>query len=814
MTPIHSLITKLPEEIDLISSENLSHRIHIDEDDSNLTPLVHAVNRLADRYEELTADVQQRIQLASAETEEEKNILAAFISELPEGVLICNADGQILLYNRRVSQFLDSGLGIRDSGLEQDAESEIRLGSSVFTVMDRSLITDALDDINERLKRDAVSAVSHFVAKGRENRILQAQIIPILNNMGQFTGFIILLNDITRQREADTRVDALLQSLTKSARSPLASVRSAIEAIIEYPDMDTSHLQRFREIIHKESITLSEFLNKVASEYSSLVKTRGSLVPMSGADLTETLARRAKDRMGILLHIEAPGEKTWVKIESHSMLTAILFVLNQLKNETGSWEFACKLGGDEKFVTLDLLWQGDPVGTETLRKWEDQFLMIEGEKSPLTLKEVLRHHEAEIWSSAGRKPEDTPYIRFLLPADETSGQERMKPIIVVPESHTERYNLDLFHSPGQNPELDNRLLTELTYTVLLREISETASLEEIMGKHSQLPGLIHRMISGGARMQNVSWLITAFSDAILKKLLDFAIGELGPPPVRFAFIVLGSEGRKEQTLKTDQDNAIIFEDIHEGSEISEEEVTAYFLSLGEKVCTWLDQAGYDFCKGEIMAKTPKWCQPLATWKKYFYGWIHAAEPDDLLHSSIFFDFRFAYGDDAVADSLSKYLFTSLVGWTGFFRHFAENAVYFKPPLGLFGNFVVESKGEHRNCLNIKKAMTMMTDFTRLYALKNMIRETNTQERLYQLYRKKVLSREEYNEIEQAYSFMMQLRFVRQITAMIEEGAEPDNHINPKKLSRIEQKMLKEVLKKLGGLQAKLRFEFIGVSDSS
>jgi len=177
MTPIHSLITKLPEEIDLISSENLSHRIHIDEDDSNLTPLVHAVNRLADRYEELTADVQQRIQLASAETEEEKNILAAFISELPEGVLICNADGQILLYN---------------------------------------------------------------------------------NNMGQFTGFIILLNDITRQREADTRVDALLQSLTKSARSPLASVRSAIEAIIEYPDMDTSHLQRFREIIHKESITLSD----------------------------------------------------------------------------------------------------------------------------------------------------------------------------------------------------------------------------------------------------------------------------------------------------------------------------------------------------------------------------------------------------------------------------------------------------------------------------------------------------------------------------------------------------------------------------
>ena len=101
-------------------------------------------------------------------------------------------------------------------------------------------------------------------------------------------------------------------------------------------------------------------------------------------------------------------------------------------------------------------------------------------------------------------------------------------------------------------------------------------------------------------------------------------------------MVMGSEGRKEQTLKTDQDNAIIFEDVNE-EEL--ESVNAYFLKLGEHVCNILDKTGYDFCKGGIMAKNPKWCQPISIWKKYFKDWVYKAGPEALLQTSIFFDFR-------------------------------------------------------------------------------------------------------------------------------------------------------------------------------
>jgi CBS domain-containing protein len=356
-------------------------------------------------------------------------------------------------------------------------------------------------------------------------------------------------------------------------------------------------------------------------------------------------------------------------------------------------------------------------------------------------------------------------------------------------------NRDLLTAQGQSPFF------------VVREIVTANSIDEIIHKHRRLPKLIQALINNGAKAKNVTRFITTVSDTILNKIIGFAINDLGPPPAPFVFMIMGSEGRKEQTLKTDQDNAIIFDDVPEDKE---DGVREYFLNFGEKVCTWLDMAGYEFCKGDIMAKNPKWCQPLSVWKKYFNSWIHTAEAEDLLKSSIFFDFRCAYGDSNLTVQLRKYLLKSLGGWAGFFRHLSENALYFKPPIGFFRNFVVESKGEHRDALDIKSAMTPIVDFARIYALKNGIEETNTQERLYQLYLKKILTWQDYNEIDQAYSFMMQLRFVRQVGSVIDEKSKPDNYINPKKLSRMEQTMLKEIFKKIENIQAKLSFEFTGM----
>ena len=343
---------------------------------------------------------------------------------------------------------------------------------------------------------------------------------------------------------------------------------------------------------------------------------------------------------------------------------------------------------------------------------------------------------------------------------------------------------------------------------LMREINSAGGIDEIANTHEYLPRLIQNLISSGVKSDNVARLISTISDAILSKLIELACRELGPPPVRFVFLIMGSEGRREQTLKTDQDNAILFEDVP-GEFI--DGVRGYFLRFGEKVCTWLDQVGYAFCKGDVMAKNPQWCQPLSAWKEYFSTWIATVEPEGLLQSSIFFDFRGGYGDRDLALQLRRHLFASFAERPNFFRYLAENSLYQKPPLGFFGNFIVESKGEHRDAFDIKSSMTTIVNFARAYALKHEIEETNTQERLNRLYLRKVLSWKDYNEIEQSYGYLMQLRFVRQVTAVMKENAMPDNYINPKTLSRIEQIMLREIFKSIERFQAKLSFDFIGVA---
>jgi CBS domain-containing protein len=357
-------------------------------------------------------------------------------------------------------------------------------------------------------------------------------------------------------------------------------------------------------------------------------------------------------------------------------------------------------------------------------------------------------------------------------------------------------NRELLSAQGQSP------------LFILRQILRSESLEEMVQNNQRLSGLVKGLISGGAKARAINRLITTVSDAVLKKVMEFILRDMAPPPVPFAFMIMGSEGRGEQTLKTDQDNAIVFDDV------AEEELPAiqtYFLDLGQRACAMLDMAGYAFCRGDVMARNPKWCQPLRVWKSYFMRWINAAEPEDLLQASIFFDFRGGYGDMRLIDDLRHVLFGTLGSWTGFLRYMTQNALHFKPPLGFFGNFVVEGKGNHRDALDIKSAMLPIVDFARIYALKNGVEATNTLDRLHHLCLNKALTQEEYDELEKAYSFLMQLRLVRQVTAAVDQKSAPDNFINPKKLTRIEQTMLKEIFKRIEKFQAKMNFDFIGLA---
>ena len=357
-----------------------------------------------------------------------------------------------------------------------------------------------------------------------------------------------------------------------------------------------------------------------------------------------------------------------------------------------------------------------------------------------------------------------------------------------------------------NGIIDNRDLLhfhQYSSSLLIREVHEAESVETLAEAYERLPRLIKTLIDSGAKSENITKLISKVSDLINEKIISFAIEELGPPPTDFSFLALGSEGRSEQTLATDQDNAIIYEDVEEDKK---EETEAYFLALGEKVCKNLDQVGYRLCEGEIMAMNPKWCQPFSAWKNYFHHWITEATAQNLLEIRIFFDFRNLHGTRRLTEELRQYIANLMQKNQLFFIAFAQNVLQNKPPIDFFGKIVVGSSDEKPEAFNIKSAMKLLLNFARIYSLEYNISETNTLLRLKKLYELGAIKKNTYKETTEVYNYLMQSRLKHQ-TIMMDSNLPPDNFIDPKSLTDIELAMLKRALSHLAEIQAKISSHF-------
>ncbi len=350
--------------------------------------------------------------------------------------------------------------------------------------------------------------------------------------------------------------------------------------------------------------------------------------------------------------------------------------------------------------------------------------------------------------------------------------------------------------------------TNSTY-LLIKTIQSAQKIDHLQGIHSRLTEILLDPIKNGSNPEYITKLITAFSEAILDKIVHFTIDEIGEPPCRFVFMIMGSEGRDEQTLVSDQDNALLFEDID--SERDAKKALDYFTKFSELTCHQLNTAGYKFCDGNNMAMNPKWCQPLSIWKEYFSAWIRSMDPEKILYSSIFFDFRGAWGDLSLSNELKSFLLTSVKERQGILRCLTENSLRFRPPISFFGKITVEEDGKHQGSFDIKKALLPIVDFARIYSLKEGISSTNTLTRLFRLYTTHTLSNKEYLNLIRAYNHMMRLRFLRQITTIMDEEEEPDNYINPANLSSLDRSMLKEIFKIIEKLQQKIKVKFIGTN---
>lgn len=209
-----------------------------------------------------------------------------------------------------------------------------------------------------------------------------------------------------------------------------------------------------------------------------------------------------------------------------------------------------------------------------------------------------------------------------------------------------------------------------------------------------------------------------------------------------------------------------------------------------------------------MAKNAKWCQPVSVWKKYFTSWVTTGTAEDLLQTKIMFDFRCTYGEYEYASQLRNHLHEILAKTPRFFQLLARNVLLISPPLGFFGNFVTVPVGDSGKGFDIKSSMIPIVDYARIYALQHKMEETNTLDRLNELYRRNLMSKQNYHEMIQAYTYLMQIRLRTQSEA-ISEGNSPGNYIRPHDLSFIEQRLLKEIFSQTKNFQVRLSYDFTG-----
>ncbi len=345
---------------------------------------------------------------------------------------------------------------------------------------------------------------------------------------------------------------------------------------------------------------------------------------------------------------------------------------------------------------------------------------------------------------------------------------------------------------------DLMLLQGTSPLSVAREIEDQNTIDGLLPVSGKINKIITTLIKEGARASNITRLITEVNDRLLKKIIEITESRLGPPPLRYCWIVYGSEGRKEQTFKTDQDNAIIYEDPRDNDRTAR----AYFSDLSAQMKSALAKCGFPPCSADYMASNPKWRQPLSVWKRYFSDWINTPTPEAILSSLIFFDFRAVHGDLLLAERLRAFLGQEVRDKSLFLAHMAGIASHNRPPLDFLGKFNCERKGPHKGQFNIKiNALCPIIDAARLSALETKLYHTSTLERLKALRDRSGTVCKFSEELEEAFEFLMSLRLKHQFRQM-QDGIEPDNFINPNSLRPMERILLKEAFKLILTVQEK------------
>jgi len=338
--------------------------------------------------------------------------------------------------------------------------------------------------------------------------------------------------------------------------------------------------------------------------------------------------------------------------------------------------------------------------------------------------------------------------------------------------------------------------------VLIKALKRAKKAKEIKPIRARIMQLLQGYLDQNIPMTLISKIITELNEACTTRVIEISLEKMSsPPPVKFAWLALGSQGRSEQMLHTDQDNAIVYENV---SDVFKEETRVYFLKFAALVNKGLFEIGYDYCPAEMMASNPKWCMSLEEWKSQVHHWITNPGKNEVLLSFIFFDYSLTYGDAAIVDELSESIFENVKANPIFYVHLVSGALQSPSPTGFFRQFLVEQDGANKDHFDIKRrALMPLTDAARVLILSHSVKSiSNTAERFEKLAELEPNNRELY--LSCSYSFKALLKFRTKQGLLHHDSGQ---FIALESLSKMEKIKLKRTFKTIKELQELISIRF-------
>ncbi|WP_429490162.1 putative nucleotidyltransferase substrate binding domain-containing protein [Pseudomonas sp. S30_BP2TU TE3576] len=357
---------------------------------------------------------------------------------------------------------------------------------------------------------------------------------------------------------------------------------------------------------------------------------------------------------------------------------------------------------------------------------------------------------------------------------------------------------------GVVSERDLFSLQRVDLVHLARTIRNAQKVENLVALRGEIGQLVERMLAHGASSTQITHIITLLNDHTVCRVIELTLAEKGDPGVPFSWLCFGSEGRREQTLHTDQDNGILFE-ARDAAQAAE--IRGKLLPIAQQINQSLALCGFTLCKGNIMAGNPELCLSRVEWARRFSAFIREATPENLLGSSIYFDLRVVWGSEQSCEQLRRAILDQVGDNRLFQRMMAENALRNRPPVGRFREFVLARKNGEKATLDLKvQGLTPFVDGARLLALAHGIEANNTLERFRQLVVKEVIEPLDGAAYEEAYHFIQQTR-MQQHQLQTRENFPYSNRVDPDSLNHLDRRILRESLRQAQRLQSSLTLRY-------